>query len=453
MRAAQIEPAGQEELEQPTSVLHRAQALANANHPGKRRLTNAYDDRVCKRRNTDSLFGTPWHDGEDDGLEKPDYESLVALSAFNDQSAARSPHDTLAAMGTFGRLPSEIRSEIFKLLLTHWRPIIVLKGWSLVYIRDRPKLPVELLRACRGFYEEGLPALYGGNTFHYKIRDPPGSHRDTVAVIQKVYDGRGYNIPIDKHGHLIRNVEVSIEGNRMHSSEIREGVVKALKKFIPGHGLHHPAQLHRVVLEVPLQCRGELGMATTPPAGIRNVPSAAFFKRDSRVFLVLERLNCQFIEIIGKTIKIIPSPDQSSSSSSLPPIIEDAYFSAVIDRRPHFIQQSVDAGDEDPWANDIVAMTNRKDKFIKSRARFGLVGHWIASTVLDPEYLKPAKLFEPYIPPVHKEPELEYIPTKYRESKSKKRSSTQAEPVVPGPSRPRRRARALAAPPLANVIL
>ncbi|KAK7935188.1 hypothetical protein PG985_000683 [Apiospora marii] len=455
MRAAQIEPAGPEELEQAPSVLHRAQALANANYPGKRRLTNAYDDRVCKRRNTDSLFGTPWDDGEDDGLEKPAYESLLALSAFNDQqlSSDRSLHHDVEAMGTFGRLPFEIRSEIFKLLLTHWKPINVLKGWSLVYIRDRPNLPVELLRACRGFYKEGLPVLYGGNIFHYKIRDPPRSHRDTNAVIQKVFHESGFSIPIDKHGHLIRNIEVSIEGNRMHSAEIREGVAKALQKFIAGNGLHHPARLDRVVLEVPLQCRGELGMATTQSEGMRDMPSKDFFKRDSRVYQILERLNCQFIDIIGKTSKITPGTRHNRTTILSFPRVEDIYFRAVIDRRPHLVQQSVDAGDEDPWANDVVAITNRRERFVKSRAKFGLVGFWISCMVLDPDWdLIPGNPFERYIPPVYQAPELEFIPTTYRKSKTKKRPTLQEELVFPGPSRPQRYARALAAPPLANVI-
>lgn len=468
MRAANLEPAGppvpQDELEQAPSVLHRAQTLANANYPGKRRLTNAYDDRVCKRRNTDSLFGTPWEeeddDGdedEDDGLEKPAYESLLALSAFNGQSsaaaAARNPRSTVEAMGMFGRLPFEIRSEIFKLLLTHWKPINVFKGWSLVYIRDRPILPVELLRVCRGFYEEGLPALYGGNTFHYKIRDPPGSHRDTNAVFQKVFHGFGYSIPIDKHGHLIRSIEVSIEGNRMHSAEIREGVAKALQKFIFGNGMHRPAQLHRVVLEVPLQCRGELGMAITPAAGMRDVPSADFFKRDSRVFRILERLNCQFIEIIGKSIKIIPQPQPSTTSLPMPPIIEEYYFRAVIDRRPHFIQQSVDAGAEDPWANDVVAMAIRKARFVKSRARFGLVGYWIANITPDPDWdLIPGNPFQRYTPPVYQEPDLEFVPTKYRKPKGKNGPITPAEPVFPEPSRQRRRAMLAASVSLRSTI-
>ncbi|KAK7953378.1 hypothetical protein PG988_014072 [Apiospora saccharicola] len=455
MKAANLGPAyqpvPQEELEQPTSVLHRAQALANANYPGKRRLTNAYDDRVCKRRNTDSLFSTPWEDSEDDGLEKPAYESLLALSAFHDQSSARSPHNTVEAMGTFSRLPFEIRSEIFKLLLTHWKPISVLKGWSLVYIRDRPNLPVEVLRACRGFYEEGLPALYGDNIFHYKIRDPIRSHRDTNAVIQKVFHEWGYSIPIDKHGHLIRNIEVSIEGNRMHSAEIREGVAKALQKFTSGHGLQQPAQLRRVVLEVPLQCRGELGMATTPFAGIRNMPSADFFKRDSRVFQILERLNCQFIEIIGKAIKVIPIQPSSRWSPLLLPPTETICFRAVIDRRPHLVQQSVDAGAEDPWARDVVAIASRKERFVKSQAKFGLVGFWISCMVLDPDWdLVPGNPFQRYTPPVYQEPQLVFIPTKYRKYKIKAQPSFFEQSIVSGPSRPRRRT--VAASPLASLV-
>ncbi|KAK8058747.1 hypothetical protein PG994_009195 [Apiospora phragmitis] len=430
MRAARIEPAGQPvpqaELEQPTSVLHRAQALANANYPGKRRLTNAYDDRVCKRRNTDSLFGTPWDD-TDNGLEKPGYDTLLALSGDRNHSPAGNPigveafvahlanntshsRSNLEGLGDFGRLPFEIRAEIFKTVLAHSEPIIVLRGWSLVYIRDRPSLAVQLLRVCRTFYKEGLPALYGDNIFHYKIRDPPGSHRDTNAVVNKVFNDPGFTIPIDKHGHLFRNIQVSIEANRMHSAEIRENVARALQKFVPDHGLHRPAQLRRVIIQVPLHTRGELRMKTTPAAGPRDVPSADFFKRYSRVYQMLENLNCQFIEIVGQV---------------KPPTATDGfYFRAVIDRRPHFTQQSVDAGSKDPWANDVVAIANRRREFAASRARFGLVGHWITRITLNPfRFLGPNALFQPYIPPLYTKP-LHSLKTKYRAYKPKNGASS-----------------------------
>ncbi|KAK8034981.1 hypothetical protein PG993_009976 [Apiospora rasikravindrae] len=425
MRASGIEdadqPIPQEELEQPTSVLHRAQALANANYPGKRRLSNAYDERVCKRRNTDSLFGTPWDDA-DDGLEKPAYDTMLALAAGNNSGIGRTGVENL---GNFGRLPFEIRSEIFKIALDHGEPIIVLKGWSLVYIRDRPSLSVHLLRVCRSFYEEGLPALYGSNTFHYKIRDPPGSHRDTNAVVNKVFQDPGFIIPINKHGHLFRNIEVSIEANRMHTAEIREHVAKALQKFVPGHGLHQPAQLRCVIIQVPLQTRRELRMKTTPAAGPRDVPSADFFKRGSCVSQTLANLNCQFIEIVGQLKTPIGT--------------HGICFRAVIDRRPHFTQQSVDAGDEDPWANDVVALARRKRVFAASQARFELIGHWITRVTLSPfRYLGPNALFQPYVPYRHTKP-LHSLETKYRTSKPKDASSSQEqEPAEAGPSEPAR---------------
>ncbi|KAK6833674.1 hypothetical protein PG987_008368 [Apiospora arundinis] len=426
MRAARIEPAGepvpQEELEQPTSVLHRARALANANYPGKRRLTNAYDDRVCKRRNTDELFGTPWDDA-DDGLEKPAYEKLVALSAGNGHTPAGNPigaeafvahlannannsRADVGSMGVLGKLPFEVRAEIFKLILVNNGPISVLKGWSLVFIRGRPNLDVQLLRTCRAFYEEGVQILYGDNTFHYKNRDPPVSHRDTRAVVNKIFEDPGFTIPIDKYGHLFRNIHVSIEPNRMHSAEVRESVAKALQKFLPGHGLHHPAQLRHVIVQVPLMTRGELNMRTTPSAGLRDVPSADFFRRDSSVFQVLEKLNCQFIEVVGQ-YKIETAVGQYKK-------VDWMYFRAVIDRRPHFTQQSVAAGVEDPWANDVVAIAGRKQKFAASQARFGLIGYWIKLITLNPyRFLGPDALFQPYVPPVFVEA-LVSIKTKFR---------------------------------------
>ncbi|KAK7967449.1 uncharacterized protein PG986_001726 [Apiospora aurea] len=419
MRAARIEgvdePIPQEELEQPTSVLHRAQALANANYPGKRRLSNAYDERVCKRRNTDSLFGTPWDDA-DDGLETPAYDTMLALSAGNNSGNGAT---SVEGLGNFGKLPFEIRSEIFEIALDHEEPITVLKGWSLVYIRDRPSLPVHLLRVCRSFYEECLPALYGSNTFHYKIRDPPGSHRDTNAVVNKVFQDPGFTIPINKHGHLFRNIQVSIEANRMYTAEIRGNVAKALQKFVPGHGLQQPAQLRRVIIQMPLQTRRELRMQTTP-AG-----SADFFKGGSCVSRTLANLNCQFIEIVGQLKAPIGT--------------DGVCFRAVIDRRPHFNQQSVDAGDEDPWANDVVALANRKRVFAASRARFGLIGHWITRVTLNPfRYLGPDTLFQPYVPTRYTKP-LHSLETKYRNPKPKNGSnSQQEEPAEAGPSEPAR---------------
>ncbi|KAI1415237.1 hypothetical protein F5Y13DRAFT_196589 [Hypoxylon sp. FL1857] len=212
--------------------------------PHKRSANSAYDDRVgIKRRrlceNNDgeeelSLF--PWIRNKT--LEQPPNTFDLGLG-FEDQST-----DPIEALGALNKLATEIRDEILRYLLIWDYDIPVFKGWSLVYPRKKPKLDLAIMSTCKVLRLQGLRILFAENAFIYDIRDPAAHHRFTL------YHGvvfEGASVPINQYGHLIRHIKINIPINRMNGQN-SEFFHKAILKFLPGHGLSEPANLHTLTV-------------------------------------------------------------------------------------------------------------------------------------------------------------------------------------------------------------
>jgi hypothetical protein len=363
-------PVPDHELERKSPLHHRVVALINARYPDKRTSGNAYDDRVCKKYKPATAFSMPWeHERNDPGLEKPSYipehlfstEFLGKARTFT-SSVDEEPHeeDLTMAMGAFSKLSAEVRDDIFRFLLVSHRNIRVLREWSLIYPRHRPGLYPSLLRVCQVFYRQGIRILYGENTFLYLNRDPWNARADTGTVLKKIYEN--CNIPIDKHGHLIRNITVVAEANRTHLVHNRDNLSEALQKFIPGGDLIAPAQLRMVTLKIPAMNRRELNMEMLNATDDEDVPYADYLRVDTSLFRALDLLDCQFIRIVAY--------DRSGSQ-----------YETTIDRRPHFTQLDANAGHKDIWARDVIMLKARKEHAQSSRARLNTIWFWLERLV------------------------------------------------------------------------
>ncbi|KAI1876513.1 hypothetical protein JX265_004039 [Neoarthrinium moseri] len=403
--------------EVPPPIHQRVAALIGSRWPGKRKASNAWDDRICKRHCGSPLYDMPWEapderrynvahkPGVNDGhqiIETPPY-SRAHLLGNSDPSDELVPADRnlwaqrrngavpdpTAAMGMFARLPAEIRDEIFRHLLVHHNDIKVLEKWTLVFPRSRPNLDLGLLRACRIFYLQGVRILYGENTFTYRTRDIADNKEEKGIVEKHVYSHD--RIPIERHGHLFRNIRIAVEANRLWGFDGRRVLPEALQKFLPES---IPAALHTVTIELPAQTRAMLNMNRDSGTRKGEVPTASWFRCDSPVLKTLERLNCQFIRILAY--------DK-----------ERNYYSAVIDRRPHFTQMNADEGKYHMWAHDAVILGRRKAQSIQARATLGTMRYWIERLVIDPQaVVRPGHSpFQNYEPDIQGDGPLESLPS------------------------------------------
>lgn len=415
------------ELEQPFGHPHRFQALKEAYEPGKRRSTNAYDDIVCKRRKIDSQLGVqlPMLQSTGRARRSPSTttSSRAARKARTNAFVAdmRAQHEKEQARilapspKSFSDLPTEIRGLIFRYLLVYYKPILVLRGWEYVYPRGRPNLHTGLLGVCRDFYYQGLRILYGENTFRYRTRDPSDGHQDTHKVMRKVYEDDGNTIPVQKHGHLIRNIEIDIEANRMQDAKNRLRVVDALAKFLPDQPSAIPAQLRMVTLEIYLETRKTLRMETSPTQPKDSYPAVEFFVSHSDVLAHLQKMNCQFVRIVAHR--------------SQDPLV----YECVVDRRPHFTAMDVAKGGiKDIWAYDEAMLETRRQSANQSRARLQAMHIWLERLIRDPyRLLKKTKVFRAYIPEPEKH-DHQSIPNspRKRRAKAPKKTEVQAQPAA-----------------------
>ncbi|ETS79580.1 hypothetical protein PFICI_09433 [Pestalotiopsis fici W106-1] len=365
-------------LEAPPPMHHQVQALVAAAYPDKKRLTNAWDDRRgdLKRRRTDSLMSLPWElPGEGrlnqlgQKIESPHY-TTQHLSGMVDNklllqervsqwrnmiSTTSKSENPKSGLGTFARVPTEVRDMILSYLLVHYNDIRVLNNWSLVYERSRPNLHVGILRVCRIFHRQGIRILYGENTFKYLVRDPSPMNPHTQLVIDHVYNSN--HIPMEKHIHLVKKVKLVVEANRMHWYDIREAVPRALLMFVPG-------QLHTVAIELPAQTRESLGLDPDIGTNMDDVPVSDWLHGNTLVLKTLQQLNCQFIRMLALTY-------------------ENESFEALIDRRSHFTQRGAGDGRSDMWSEDQLMLANRKMEATKSCARLGALWHWLRRLALE----------------------------------------------------------------------
>lgn len=381
------------ELEQPFGHPHRFQALKEAYEPGKRRATNAYDDIVTKRRKIDLHLSVKPPRLQSAGRARSPSTTTSSRAARRarvhayvaDMRARReNEHARIPALSPKGlaKLPAEIRAIIFRYLLVYPEPVLVLGGWEYVYPRGRPNLHTSVLGVCRDFYYLGLRILYGENTFRYRTRDPSKAHQDTHSVMKKVYDEDGYTIPVHKHIHLIRNIEIDVEANRMREAENRFRVVEALEKFLPGPSSDVQAQLRMVTLEIYLETRKTLKMETSPTQPKNSYPAVDFFASHSDVLECLRKINCQFICIVAHRS-------------------QDCYqYECMMDRRPHFTAlAAAREGIEDAWSGDIAMLESRRKSAVQSTARLNAMRQWLEWLIEDPERLLRANsVFKAYIP-------------------------------------------------------
>ncbi|RYP67221.1 hypothetical protein DL770_008652 [Monosporascus sp. CRB-9-2] len=270
-------------------------------------------------------------------------------------------HDPIASMGAFGKLPAEIRDEVFRQVLVWPRDIRVLRGWTLVFPRQRPRLAagLALLRTCEVLRLQATRILYGENTFLYLIRDPSDAHPATRPVLRGVYGNSV--IPVDRYGHLIRRVKVVVEANRMCGREYRDNFIKAVTKF--EGGLAIPATLRTITIEVPALTALDLGNGGNP----LHVPICNFFGGDgSRVLSALKKINVQYIRVLAtdRTARL---------------------FEGLIDMRCYASQKYNKNRGDDPAAGDEVMMNTRKTRIAKAEARLNSLPYYLQLLALDPE--------------------------------------------------------------------
>ncbi|KAL7625089.1 hypothetical protein AAE478_004303 [Parahypoxylon ruwenzoriense] len=198
----------------------------------------------------------------------------------------------VTALGDLGKLPVEIRDEIFRYNLVSENNIRVLRGWSLVYPRAKPNLDIALLSTCHILRQQGLRILFGENTFLYDIRDPADHLPATDPVLKRVFANS--IIPIDLYGHLIRHVKINVPANRLGYDNM-ENFAKAIRKFLPGNGLLEPANIHTMTLQLPALRRRDLGWPYDPD----KVPICDFVGTASKVREALCGLNIQYVRVLA----------------------------------------------------------------------------------------------------------------------------------------------------------
>ncbi|KAI1375208.1 hypothetical protein F4677DRAFT_144070 [Hypoxylon crocopeplum] len=233
--------------------------------------------------------------------------------------------DPAEYMGDFGTLATEIRDQIFGYLLHATHDIRVLRGWSLVYPREKPKLDLAILSTCHVLRLQGLRILYGENTFLYDIRDPYEPLPAANPTLCRIFNNAV--IPIDKYGHLIRHVKIKVSQNRMDGRH-KETFAKALRKFLPGAGLSEPANIHTLTLQLPAVNQGVLKWAGKPKDP-KFVPIAHFVDGPSGVRHILSSLNIQHI--------CVQATDKDGNT-----------FEHTIDLRHHYKQRQMREAREAP---------------------------------------------------------------------------------------------------------
>ncbi|KAI0388891.1 hypothetical protein F5Y17DRAFT_463256 [Xylariaceae sp. FL0594] len=277
--------------------------------PLKRPAHPAYDDTSTKRRKVSAQApkrpkpprGQDRNWGGGLQFEQPltDADIPIGSSLLDPQHGLG--QNTMTAQARLAELPAEVMDCIFRYLLVWHEDIPVFDGWSCVYPRRRPQLPVQILRACRVLHERGVRILYGDNVFAYDLRDPPGNSKDREIVMKKVY-GRCM-VPINKYGHLIRHIKVEVRDNHMDTREQRQSFEAAVTKFVykkgKKNGLLYPANLHSVTMTIPAMCASDLGLSI-PGTKPDYVPICDHLRTSSEVFKALLSFRIKWLHILAK---------------------------------------------------------------------------------------------------------------------------------------------------------
>jgi hypothetical protein len=203
----------------------------------------------------------------------------------------------IVAMGIFATLPAEIRDEILRYTLLWPQDIAVFSGWSRVFPRSRPHMDLSILYTCQVLRHQGLRILFGENTFVYDLRDPAASDSDTKQVLESVFAKSV--VPINEYGHLMRHVKIKANRNRLHCPEHRQNFENAILKFLPGHGLVSPPNLHTLTLEVPAVSKEDLNELDWED-GPHEVPIWEYLQKDSIVMDALFKIRLQFLRVVAR---------------------------------------------------------------------------------------------------------------------------------------------------------
>ncbi|OTB07762.1 hypothetical protein M426DRAFT_266993 [Hypoxylon sp. CI-4A] len=259
----------------------------------KRPANAAYDDTPLSKRQKIGADGyvkeVPelfiWED--DPSLEQPPTSSMIG-SGLDAKKI-----DPVAAMGLLGKLPVEIRDDILRYILQWKKDIAVLNGWSLVYPRTRPKLDLGITYTCKALHAQSMKILYGENRFAYNIRDPASHVSETHEIFERVF--KGMKIPIDKYGHLVKHLKITVDPSRIHT-KTKANFTKALAKFIPGQGdLAEPAHIQTLTLDLPaVNSQDTKGFGPLDP---HHIPIVNYIGHGTKVRQALRLLNVHFIRV------------------------------------------------------------------------------------------------------------------------------------------------------------
>ncbi|KAI1342120.1 hypothetical protein F5Y15DRAFT_332468 [Xylariaceae sp. FL0016] len=268
----------------------------------RKRHGGAYDDKPNKKpKIVTKRNGTVTHQKVSEKLAwgyHPELEQRASL-CNNGSSIADLDQDDgngidpVMSMGVLGKIPAEIRDDIFRYLLLTPNDIPVLRCWSVVKPRKKPSCHLGILSTCKVFQHQGLRILYGENTFKYALRNPSDAHVDTQKFMAISY--KGCHIPIDQYSHLLRHIKIRIEKQSLDYTQNCEAFEQAICKFLPEHGLAPPANIHTLTIEVPAMTQRTLQW-TGFGDDMNRVPVASILKRACAALL---QLQAQYIRVIA----------------------------------------------------------------------------------------------------------------------------------------------------------
>ncbi|KAI1438769.1 hypothetical protein GGR50DRAFT_637752 [Xylaria sp. CBS 124048] len=213
------------------------------------------------------------------------------------QIPVKATSDPAAAMGLFQKLHIETRDQILRYLLVWPHEIPVFHGWSLVYPRKRPSLHPPILCTCKKLRDQGLKILFGENTFVYNLRDPLQDWRRDSTLLNILAD---CIVPINEHGHLIREVKIKVHRSRLHFIGHRRGFQNAIRKFLPGGGLVHDKKLNlnTLTIEVPAESKRDLQWVCDEDR-LDDVPICRYLQTGSTFHNALQKLIVPWVRVIA----------------------------------------------------------------------------------------------------------------------------------------------------------
>lgn len=174
-------------------------------------------------------------------------------------------------------VPLEVRQAIYRYLLVAEEPIEVQSGWSEVRRRQGLDLHPTFLRSCRQIHDEATEVLYSENSFRYVLRDD--------AKMVALGQGESWQLimPLDKHIHHFRNLELVLERSGIEKEEYTRNIYKAIRQL----NRMHVKKLKKLTIVTRPHIETDSGQAST----------ATYFQSDNNVIKMLKELRTEFIQI------------------------------------------------------------------------------------------------------------------------------------------------------------